>query len=405
METRFQLSDYSSKEKTAEMQRVLNAQQVLYCLILKVGNEIRITVSRYTFPELSVLRGGKTISVTNKNQLFGRISELVQAMVSEIAGGTTPAQTNPTNNSTQQYDPESDFEAELMEDGKSVRITDYRGNRSVVRIPPQIQGIPVTHIGRHAFFDWTITSVIIPNSVTEIGEGAFANCNSLTSVIIPKNVTSIGVNAFRYCKSLTAINVASDNTMYTAVNGVLYNKDRSVLHTYPTGKKGNYIIPNGVITIETGAFYCCIGLTGVTIPNSVTEIGSMAFRSCTSLTSVTIPNSVTSIDHGVFHQCDGLTSITIPNSVTTIGGAAFLGCTSLTSVIIPNSVTTIGRNAFGNCTSLAGVTFQGNISRANFEEEAFDGNLLTVYYSSNQNGTPGTYRTSNPGNNAVWRKL
>jgi hypothetical protein len=87
MEAKFQLSDYSSKEKTAEMQRVLNAQQVLYCLILKVDNEIRITVSRYTFPELSVLRGGKTINVTNKNQLFGKIPELVQAMVDEIAGG------------------------------------------------------------------------------------------------------------------------------------------------------------------------------------------------------------------------------------------------------------------------------------------------------------------------------
>jgi len=93
MEARFQLSDYSSKEKTAEMQRVLNAQQILYCLILKVGNEIHITVSRRSFPELSVLRGGKTISVTNKNQLFGKIPELVQAMVSEIAGGGTPAQT------------------------------------------------------------------------------------------------------------------------------------------------------------------------------------------------------------------------------------------------------------------------------------------------------------------------
>jgi len=93
MEAKFQLSDYSSKEKTAEMQRVLNAQQILYCLILKVGNEIHITVSRRSFPELSVLRGGKTINVTNKNQLFGKIPELVQAMVTEIAGGTTPAQT------------------------------------------------------------------------------------------------------------------------------------------------------------------------------------------------------------------------------------------------------------------------------------------------------------------------
>jgi hypothetical protein len=100
MEVKFQLSDYSSKEKTAEMNRVLNAQQILYCLILKVNNEIRITVSRRSFPELTVLRGGKTISVTNKNQLFAKIPELVQAMVNEITGGATPAQTNPTVNST-----------------------------------------------------------------------------------------------------------------------------------------------------------------------------------------------------------------------------------------------------------------------------------------------------------------
>jgi len=93
MEAKFQLSDYSSKEKTAEMNRVLNAQQILYCLILKVDSEIHITVSRRSFPEMSVLRGGKTINVTNKNQLFGKIPKLVQAMVNEIAGETTPAQT------------------------------------------------------------------------------------------------------------------------------------------------------------------------------------------------------------------------------------------------------------------------------------------------------------------------
>jgi hypothetical protein len=196
MEAKFQLSDYSSKEKTVEMQRVLNAQQVLYCLILKASNEIRITVSRYTFPELSVLRGGKTINVTNKNQLFGKIPELVQAMVNEIAGGATPAQTNPTgnstpaqtnpsNNSTQQYDPESDFRAELIEGGKSVRITGYRGERWAVRIPQKIQGIPVTHIGEGAFQDTNITSLIIPDGVTSIEVNSFNRSMRLTSIAIP----------------------------------------------------------------------------------------------------------------------------------------------------------------------------------------------------------------------------
>lgn len=89
METKFQLKDYSSKEKTAEMQRVLNAKQILYGLILRVDNNIRITVSRYTFPEMELLRGGTTISVTNKNQLFNRIPELVQSMQTAIAGAGT----------------------------------------------------------------------------------------------------------------------------------------------------------------------------------------------------------------------------------------------------------------------------------------------------------------------------
>jgi len=161
----------------------------------------------------------------------------------------------------------------------------------------------------------------------------------------------------------------------------LYNKDKSVLHTYPAGKKGNFTIPNGVTSIGDWTFAGCRGLTGVTIPNSVTTIGGCAFSACTSLTSVTIPNSVTNI-----------------------GEWAFAGCTRLTRVTIPNSVTSIGGGAFAECTSLTSVTFQGRIDLSGFDN-AFDGNLRDVYYSSNQNGTPGTYITSNPGENAEWRKL
>jgi hypothetical protein len=93
MEMKFQLSDYSSKEKTAEMNKVLNARQILHILIIKVDNTIRISVARRTFPDLEVLRGGTTISVANKNQFFDKIPELVQKMVSEIGGGTPPPPT------------------------------------------------------------------------------------------------------------------------------------------------------------------------------------------------------------------------------------------------------------------------------------------------------------------------
>jgi formylglycine-generating enzyme required for sulfatase activity len=90
MEAAFQLSDYSSKEKTAEMNRVLNAKQILHGIIIKVDNTIRITVSRYTFPDLEVLRGGATVSITNRNQLFDKIPELVQMMMRAMTGGGNP---------------------------------------------------------------------------------------------------------------------------------------------------------------------------------------------------------------------------------------------------------------------------------------------------------------------------
>ena len=191
----------------------------------------------------------------------------------------------------------------------------------------------VTSIGEGAFaYCSGLTSVTIPNSVTSIGICAFEGCSSLTSVTIPGSVTSIGEGAFAYCSGLTSINVASDNSNYCSVDGVLFNKDKTTLIQYPGGKQGAYTIPYSVTSIGQEAFVGCTSLTSVTIPNSVTSIGMGAFYQCSALTSVTIPNSVTSIGKAAFYYCTGLTSVTIPNSVTSIGEAAFYGCTGLTSV-------------------------------------------------------------------------
>jgi hypothetical protein len=144
----------------------------------------------------------------------------------------------------------------------------------------------VTEIGYEAFYYCTsLESVTIPNSVTIIGDWAFESCTSLTSVTIPNSVTEIGSSAFYYCTSLTDINVDSENDYYSSVDGVLYNKDKTVLMQYPAGKTQ----------------------TAYAIPNNVTTIGSYAFSGCESLTSVTIPNSVTEIDYEVFFGCDDLT--------------------------------------------------------------------------------------------------
>ena len=218
---------------------------------------------------------------------------------------------------------------------------------------------------------YAIGEVTTQNSVISIGYNAFEYCTSLTSVTIPDSVTSIGNSTFYNCTSLKSIEVSENNKNYVSVDGILFNKDKSELITYPAGKTDSeYVIPNSVTSIDSSAFENCTSLTSVTIPDSVTSIGGSAFFNCTSLASVTIGNSVTSIDSSEFKNCTSLTSVTIPNSVTSIGDSAFYNCTSLTSVTIPNTVTSIGDSAFYNCTSLTGVTIPNSVT--SIDSSAFE---------------------------------
>ncbi len=190
----------------------------------------------------------------------------------------------------------------------------------------------VTSIGNSAFDGCTsLASIEIPNSVTSIGSEAFRDCTSLTSIEIPDSVTSIGYFAFYNCISLTSINVDEDNTVYSSLDGNLYNKNKTTLIQYAIGKQAtSFTIPNSVTSIGNGAFQYCKSLTSIEIPNSVTSIGDRAFSDCNSLTSIEIPNTVTSIGNYAFRNCISLTSIEIPNTVTSIGDYAFRDCTSLT---------------------------------------------------------------------------
>ena len=220
-----------------------------------------------------------------------------------------------------------------------------------------------------------LTSVTIPNSVTSIGQKAFYGCRGLKTIIIPASVQTIGMAAFSSCVNLTVIQVSAINPYYSTVDGVLYNKNKTILHQFPAGKNvTSFTIPNTVTEISGYAFEYCTGLTSVTIPNSVTSIGEEAFYACTGLTSVTIPNSVTSIGNYAFYYCTGLTSpvynahlfafmpfsysgeYTIPDGIEIISGSAFYSCSNLTSVTIPNSVTSIGNYAFQYCYGLTSIT-------------------------------------------------
>ena len=144
----------------------------------------------------------------------------------------------------------------------------------------------VMTIGKMAFYSCkSLTDVTIPDSVTSIGNNAFASCSALTSITIPDSVTSIGNNALDNCKSLTSITVDENNKYYSSKDGVLFNKDRTVLILYPrSNNRKSYIIPDSVTTIEDGAFESCEFLTGILIPDSVTSIEPNSFPWIETLT-------------------------------------------------------------------------------------------------------------------------
>ncbi len=157
----------------------------------------------------------------------------------------------------------------------------------------------------------SLTGVSFPNSLVTIGERAFLGCYNLNDIIIPDSVTLIGDEAFNACKKMTSITVDSNNQNYTSVDGVLYNKDKTVLIKYPEGDntKTEYIIPDTVLTVKAWAFRNCSTLDKITIPNSVITIGDNAFYYCLSLTDIVIGKNVATIGECAFDECSNLKTV------------------------------------------------------------------------------------------------
>jgi hypothetical protein len=205
----------------------------------------------------------------------------------------------------------------------------------------------VTSIGSNAFSGCTsLTNMTIPDSVTSIGSYAFYGCTSLTSVTIPDSVTSIGNSAFYGCTSLInitigrdvtstlddifdsynkleRINVSEENTKYSSIQGILFNKEKSTIIKYPSNKNdiSNYEIPSTVEIIEKYAFQNCTSLTSVTIPDSVTNISGSAFIGCNKLERINVSennDTYSSVD-GILYNKEKTEMLIVPEGNKSIG--------------------------------------------------------------------------------------
>ncbi len=277
----------------------------------------------------------------------------------------------------------------------------------------------VEMIEREAFYSCeSLKNITIPNSVKRIRSWALAD-TEITSIDIPASVISLSGDAFWGCWELTAINVDEANKNYSSRDGVLYNKDGSVLIRWPAAKSGECEVGSSVQEIENGALVSCGSVTAINVdeanenysscdgvlynkdgsvlircpgrksgeyevPDGVTEISNEAFAGCSSLTDIKIADSVTAIGKSAFRSCSSLVNIELPKDIQTIGSCMFMYCEALTEFVIPNTVTVIKDQAFRQCFNLSSVTVPASVKEIQDEAFSFCTKLSDIYYEGSE---------------------
>lgn len=232
-------------------------------------------------------------------------------------------------------------------------LVDYTGQEKNLTIPSSYS--VVIENGKEIFIEGE--SYV----VTSIGDGALARCNSLESVYIPNTITSIGEEVFDYSGSLESINVDSNNSFFSSSDGILFNKNKTILIRYPEDKSGSsYTIPLGVTQLSNGAFSNCDWLNYVTLSSTLQSVGDKPFAGCYLLINIEVPSSnnyYASIDGVLYNK--NITSL-VRYPIMRFG-----------SYIIPSSVSTIEAYAFYACSNVTNISFEENSKLKYISEGGF----------------------------------
>lgn len=228
-------------------------------------------------------------------------------------------------------------------------------------------------IGRYAFEGCSaLESVSFPDTLSSIGDYAFLGCRKLLALIIPDATTSIGINILQNCGSLADLKTPFIGPSVDEVLNLRYffaNSSSRVKNLVVTKldeiPASMFIDENSLETVQFSlpvtsigkfAFNRCVNLTTFDISSETMNIGESAFENCSSLRSAVIPNGITSLNKKIFKGCSSLETVTLPSSLEYISEETFMNCTSLTALHIPASVTFIGSNALLNCKGLTALT-------------------------------------------------
>ncbi len=319
----------------------------------------------------------------NKGKLTAAF--IAAGLIASFAGSVTPSFTAPcilsasAEEGAEEYTEGTFGPLGYRKYPSGITITSCDKTVEEVEIPSEIDGVKVTVIGESSFDSCAVSSLVIPDTVTELEFRAFMSCSNLKSVEVPASVKTIGVEAFAYSENLETVRLNEGLTaIYSAafaLTGVREINFPSTVTTISTevmqgtpwlteqqekdplvivngividGKtcKGDVVIPENIRSVSKHAFSLNMELTSVKLPDDMAYIGDCAFMYCMNLKKVELPDRLKVLESAVFMGCNSLESVKLPKDNAEIRADAFNGCTSLAKVEFPSQQVDVYENAF-----------------------------------------------------------